>query len=166
MQNLKDAIPTALNKQKESTDNRLKEVNTELKSLKTLITQRMAPAAPSPAQTAGTSSYLRPSVSGNTPGSAPSSAPTTPAATSENTEAKTDGKAPEEPKKDYSDYAASLNRSSPFGSGAPPAKASIPAWQMAMAAKKNEDPRAGSSSSADKGGGKDGAGGSGKHEEA
>ncbi|KAJ9137181.1 Peroxisomal membrane protein PER10 [Coniochaeta hoffmannii] len=150
VQNLKDAIPTALDKQKQATDTRLMEVNTELKSLKTLITQRMNPSAAATASPS-TSSYLRPS-SGNAAGGPASSAPATPAAAatstgSENADtAKTNGKAPEEPKKqDYQDYASTLNRSSPFSSGAPPAKASIPAWQMAMA-NKNSSNAAGSSS--------------------
>ncbi|CAK7271051.1 peroxisomal membrane protein pex14 [Sporothrix epigloea] len=38
---LKDALPKALDTQREVTDGRLREVNTELKSLKTLISQRM-----------------------------------------------------------------------------------------------------------------------------
>jgi peroxin-14 len=153
VQNLKDAIPTALNKQKEATDVRLVEVNTELKSLKTLITQRMNPSTTAPSSSA--SSYLRPSAGTAAGGGSTSpAAPTTPAATEgENAEgAKTNGKAPEESKKqDYQDYASTLNRSSPFSSGAPPAKASIPAWQMAMANKNNSN-AGGSSSSAGKGG--------------
>ena len=148
VQDLKDAIPTALDKQKESTDVRLKEVNTELKSLKTLITQRMNPSAATAAPAPNTSSYLRPS-GGNAAGGPTSSAPSTPApATAESVDIKTNGKAAEEPKKqDYQDYAASLNRSSPFSSGAPAAKASIPAWQMAMAAKKGDGNAAGGGSS-------------------
>jgi peroxin-14 len=150
VQNLKDAIPTALNKQKDATDVRLREVNTELKSLKTLITQRMNPASAAATPTPSTSNYLRPS-SGNAAGGSTSPAATTPAASgSENTDAnKTNGKSAEEPKKqDYQDYASTLNRSSPFSSGAPPAKASIPAWQMAMAAKKSDTNAASSSSAA------------------
>lgn len=153
VQNLKDAIPTALNKQKDATDVRLREVNTELKSLKTLITQRMNPSAAAPSPSPSVGNYLRPS-SGNTGPGAAISAPPTPAATSgsENADTnRTNGKAAEEPKKqDYQDYAATLNRSSPFSSGAPPAKASIPAWQMAMANRSGNN-AAGSSSSGTKG---------------
>jgi peroxin-14 len=169
VQNLKDAIPTALNKQKDATDVRLREVNTELKSLKTLITQRMNPSTATASPSPGTSNYLRPS-SGNAAGGSMSPAATTPAATggNENADAnKTNGKAAEEPKKqDYQDYASTLNRSSPFSSGAPPAKASIPAWQMAMA-NKSSNTAAGSSSSAANGSGSAGeAGGSGTQENA
>lgn len=171
VQNLKDAIPTALNKQKDATDARLREVNTELKSLKTLITQRMTPstaAAATPPPSA--SNYLRPS-SGNAAGGAasPAAPATTPAAGgSENADAnKANGKSAEEPKKqDYQDYASTLNRSSPFSSGAPPAKASIPAWQMAMAAKKNDNNAASSSSAANGSSGTAEAGGSGSQENA
>ena len=114
MQNLKDAIPRALDNQKDLTDTRLREVNAELKSLKTLITQRMNPSATS----ASVSNYLRPAVSGTaTPGSPPTPAPVEPAA--------------EEPKP-AAPAAPAAARSSPFSSGMQ-AKASIPAWQMAAA---------------------------------
>jgi peroxin-14 len=42
---LKDLIPKAMEGQKETTDSRLRELNTELKSLKTLMGQRMNPGA-------------------------------------------------------------------------------------------------------------------------
>ena len=67
---LKDALPKALDTQREVTDGRLREVNTELKGLRTLIGQRMNNGASSstPATTNGHSasangvaSYLRPS---------------------------------------------------------------------------------------------------------
>jgi peroxin-14 len=149
VQNLKDAIPTALEKQKEASDLRLKEVNTELKSLKTLITQRMSPPTPAGPAVSG-SHYLRPS-SGNAAGGSTSPGATTPGATgSENADAsanKTNGKSEEQPKKEYQDYVSGLNRSSPFSSGAPAAKASIPAWQMAMAKKNNNNSNNAASSS-------------------
>jgi peroxin-14 len=126
VQNLKDAIPRALNNQKDLTDTRLREVNAELKSLKTLITQRMNPTATS----TSVSNYLRPAASGN---GTPSPAGTPAPAESAGTETK------EEPKP-AQDYLAGANRSSPFSSGMQ-SKASIPAWQM-MASKS-----AGSSSS-------------------
>ncbi|KAB5566817.1 peroxisomal membrane anchor protein conserved region-domain-containing protein [Coniochaeta sp. 2T2.1] len=151
VEKLKTALPATLNKSREATDVRLKEVNTELKSLKTLITQRLNPAAPaSPAAGPITGSFHRSATTGNT-ASTPAPATTTPApatATEEAEEDKTNGKAAEEPKKaDYNDYASTLKRGSPFSSGAPPTKASIPAWQMAMA-NKNSGNAAGASSSA------------------
>ena len=42
VQSLKDAIPKALENQKGLTDGRLREINTELTSLKTLVSQRMS----------------------------------------------------------------------------------------------------------------------------
>ena len=124
VQNLKDSIPRALNNQKDLTDTRLREVNAELKSLKTLITQRMNPTATS----ASVSNYLRPAVSGNV---TPSSPAVTPApAENATVEAK------EEPKLVKKDYLSNGGRSSPFSSGIQ-AKASIPAWQM-MASKSAE----------------------------
>lgn len=123
VQNLRDAIPRGLNNQKDLTDTRLREVNAELKSLKTLITQRLNPTATS----ASVSNYLRPAVSGSATPSSP--AATTPAPTTEKVEAA----APQD-----SSSAASAPRPSPFSSGMQ-AKASIPAWQM-MAAKSAETP--------------------------
>ena len=137
VQNLKDSIPRALNNQKELTDSRLRDVNTELKSLKTLITQRMNPTT-TPAAPASTSipSYMRPLSGVTTPAPAGGEAADVigtvvgggvRAATAED----------EQPKRpEYQSYASSpaVGRSSPFNSGMPAggAKASIPAWQMAM----------------------------------
>ncbi|KAK4166468.1 peroxisomal membrane anchor protein conserved region-domain-containing protein [Cladorrhinum sp. PSN259] len=120
VQNLKESIPRAMNNQKELTDNRLREINAELKSLKTLITQRMNPATAS----TSTSSYMRPGLGGvgTTTASSPAVTPAPAAAASvESTK--------DEPKEE-----ANSRTSSPFGSGIQ-AKASIPAWQM-MASKK------------------------------
>ncbi|OAQ92362.1 peroxisomal membrane anchor protein (Pex14) [Purpureocillium lilacinum] len=120
VQALKEAIPKAMDNQKTLTDTRLSEINTELTSLKTLVSQRMSSNAAPAAATTG-SSYSRPggTVSGTrvpqpTVESVPeSSSASTPAAT--------------EPPKSLAQ--SSFNR--PSGSG----KASIPAWQMAAANK-------------------------------
>ncbi|KAK1755710.1 peroxisomal membrane protein PER10 [Echria macrotheca] len=132
LQNIKDSIPRGLNNQKELTDNRLREVNAELKSLKTLITQRLNPTATS----TSVSNYLRPTTGNATP------APTTPAAGSENADVSGPNGAPkpasvteEQPKRpEFTSTASGTGRSSPFGSGmaSGSAKASIPAWQLAM----------------------------------
>ncbi|KAL2262206.1 hypothetical protein VTK26DRAFT_2164 [Humicola hyalothermophila] len=132
IQSLKDSIPRAMNSQKDLTDARLREVNAELKSLKTLITQRMNPTATS----TSVSNYLRPTASGN---ATPNSPAATPAPTVEDASG-TQGAKEEAPKPAAQDSASSSNRGSPFGIGMP-GKASIPAWQM-MATKS-----AGSSSS-------------------
>ncbi|KAK3333493.1 peroxisomal membrane anchor protein conserved region-domain-containing protein [Cercophora scortea] len=158
VQNLKESIPRAMNTSKEQTDNRLKELNAELKSLKTLISQRMNPTATS----ASVSNYLRP-TSGN---ATPSSPAVSPAPTgNENVDIATNGTsttnskaatvADEQPKREYPDFSSGgVGRSSPFSSGA---KASIPAWQM-MASKGSAStpastpaPAASSSSVADAG---------------
>lgn len=129
---LKESIPVALSNQKETTDQRLREVNAELKSLKTLITQRMNP--PKPAAT-GVNSYLRPSASGtSTP------APTEEVNGSSKQASVADEPTPAQKPQTYPDNSAAalssttFGRSSPFasGSGMSGGKASIPAWQMAM----------------------------------
>lgn len=133
LQGLKDSIPRALGNQKDLTDRRLQEVNAELKSLKTLITQRMNPTATS----TSVNNYLRPSSGTTTP------APATGA--NDNANASSTGKdraasmADEQPAKreDQATPAAassSFGRSSPFSSGMATTgtKASIPAWQLAM----------------------------------
>ncbi|KAK3995832.1 peroxisomal membrane protein PER10 [Cladorrhinum sp. PSN332] len=155
VQNLKESIPRAMNNQKELTDNRLREINAELKSLKTLITQRMNPATAS----TSTSSYVRPGLGGvgTTTTSSPAVTPA-PAAAASVESSKDEAK--EEPKTTtYQDLASNNNSrtSSPFGSGLQ-TKASIPAWQM-MASKKSassSSTAAGSSSTPAINGGTDG----------
>ncbi|KAJ4293767.1 peroxisomal membrane protein pex14 [Collariella sp. IMI 366227] len=120
VQNLRDAIPRAISNQKDLTDTRLREVNAELKSLKTLITQRMNPTATS----TSVSNYLRPVASGNVTPSSPTATP----ASVENTTTET-----KEEAKPANDYISNASRPSPFSSGMQ-SKASIPAWQM-MASK-------------------------------
>ncbi|KAM5350512.1 hypothetical protein ACJ41O_007017 [Fusarium nematophilum] len=138
VQSLKDAIPKALENQKSLTDTRLREINGELTSLKTLISQRMNSNAPTPT---ASSSFLR-GTSGSTSGSttAGASASTaTPGASS--SAAKTNGEKAAEsststpvaevPKPSFPS-APLLNRSSsPLANMT--GKKSIPAWQMAMA---------------------------------
>ena len=116
IKNLKSTVPQAMDNQKEVTDRRLREVNAELKSLKTLITQRMAPAATS----TNAGNFARPASGSSTP--APSSSFATVTMGSENNTEEVVASAPP--------AARGL-----FGSGMPGAKASIPAWQMAVASK-------------------------------
>ncbi|KAJ6437868.1 GTPase binding protein Rid1 [Purpureocillium lavendulum] len=124
VQALKEAIPKAMDNQKTLTDTRLSEINTELTSLKTLVSQRMSSnnAAPAAAAAATTgSSYMRPASSvGGTRVPQPT-VEAVPEASSPSTPV------PAEPPKSLAQ--SSFNRSS--GSG----KASIPAWQMAAANK-------------------------------
>nr|XP_036587802.1 peroxisomal membrane anchor protein [Colletotrichum truncatum]KAF6798943.1 peroxisomal membrane anchor protein [Colletotrichum truncatum] len=124
VQILKDSIPKAMETQKEATDTRLKEVNTELTSLKTLITQRMnASSASAGANGLRNGATAAPATTGiSRPGAVGNDSQGADNEAANNAETpKTTG-------------TPSFNRTSPF-SGKPGAKASIPAWQMAMANK-------------------------------
>ncbi len=125
---LKDLIPKALEGQKETTDSRLRELNTELKSLKTLIGQRMNPAATTSSSPFGRTSGIgssSPAATSSTNTIAGSSADTTtpkPASVGNGTGIEA--------------VASVQGRSStPFNTGAPAGRAAIPAWQMAAANK-------------------------------
>ncbi|POR37366.1 Peroxisomal membrane protein PEX14 [Tolypocladium paradoxum] len=121
---LKDAIPKAMNNQKDLTDNRLSEINTELTSLKTLVSQRMSSSS-APAMT---SSYLRPTSGANA-----SAAGRPPAPTGESAPAENSIPAASELPKSLAQ--SSFNKPSVVNGGGSGAKASIPAWQMAAANK-------------------------------
>jgi len=126
--NLQGMIPKAMKSQQENTDTRLKELTSELKSLKTLVANRMT--APAPASTA---SPQRPNLSstqsaasqitsnlpggGNTAPAAPEANPT------QSTEAAPSVASTEKP---------SSHR---FNAG----RAGIPAWQLAASKKAEQD---------------------------
>lgn len=123
VQGLKDAIPRAMNNQKEQTDNRLVEINTELTSLKTLVSQRMNANS----NASASSGYFRGTngssgVNGASATSGTTSPPAAAASPSTETAAETKSEAPK---------SASQNRFNRSSGSA--GKASIPAWQMAMA---------------------------------
>ncbi|KAI4927853.1 hypothetical protein J4E85_006366 [Alternaria conjuncta] len=142
---LRDLIPKALDSQKESTDKRLQELSTELKSLKTLIGNRMSsPAPPRPQSTSGyygqaQSQSQTPNTNGTPAASASTPQPSSTPAPSEQTngtsatETQTNGTAAPAP-------APSPATEKPLPAyGRPsPGRAAIPAWQMA-AAKKTEE---------------------------
>jgi len=119
---LRDLIPKAIEGQKEATDNRLRELTTELKSLKTLMGQRMPSAsnATTPSIPAGrTSSTSTPNVyAGNTAGH--TSSDSAPKSVSVSTPGGTETVA-----------SIQARSASPFGNGAPSNRAAIPAWQLA-----------------------------------
>lgn len=152
--NLKTSIPKALDAQKGLADSRLQEVNAELKSLKTIISQRMQ--QPSPVNTLASRSAVPTSTASAT-------APTSVSAHENGFNGTTNGHttADEAPKSSngssFADVAAN-GRSSPFSSGISPATVKIPEWQRAMASKKsnssvsNTTADAGSSSQAEAGG--------------
>lgn len=106
VQALKAAIPKAMDGQKDMTDNRLLEINSELTSLKTLVKQRMSSGS--------TTAASHPPRTG-TPGGSDRAAEKAPSATA----AEVPG-------------SKSQAQSNVGGNGA--ARASIPAWQMAAAA--------------------------------
>lgn len=120
VQSLKDAIPKALNNQKDLTDNRLREINTELTSLKTLVSQRMTNGTSS---TPTSSSFLRPS-NGNVQSTPAESSAAEPAAS-----ATTDTSAGDRPK---SPARMGAGKAGNTLNGSTSQKASIPAWQLAM----------------------------------
>jgi peroxin-14 len=127
---LKDLIPKAMEGQREATDTRLKELNTELKSLKVLMGQRMNPAS-----STTTSSYGR-TVGNSTSTATPSSATGSISINGSASESITPQPASVSSGAGTESVASLQGRSaSPFNTGAPPGRAAIPAWQMAAANK-------------------------------
>ncbi|KAH6608807.1 hypothetical protein Trco_002153 [Trichoderma cornu-damae] len=129
VQGLKDAIPRAMNNQKELTDSRLVEINTELTSLKTLVSQRMNAGS----NASASSSYFRGSNGVNGVNGAGGMAP--PAAqsvTAPANDSATEASATPKPEAPKSLSQNKFSRASGLSAGSG-AKASIPAWQMAMA---------------------------------
>ncbi|PBP20656.1 peroxin 14 [Diplocarpon rosae] len=135
---LRNMIPQALDAQKENTDSRLRELNTELRSLKTLMSQRLNPT-----------SSTATNVYGRAPGLAPPIAPSVGPSTATNGSTTsgspvTDMTIPKPAlvgNTSGTESVASIqNRSaSAFNTGAPAGKASIPSWQLAAANKSNSN---------------------------
>ncbi|KAB2577188.1 Peroxisome membrane anchor protein Pex14p [Lasiodiplodia theobromae] len=135
---LRDLIPKALEAHKEGTDNRLKDLSQELKSLKTLVGNRMGSGTPSTTArpTSGANMWGSPAAGVN--GGGPT--PATPAAASSAPAGGSTNNTSETQQQDGSSSSAATPAaqasSSPyarFSNG----RAAIPAWQMA-AAKKND----------------------------
>ncbi|KFA75773.1 hypothetical protein S40288_07892 [Stachybotrys chartarum IBT 40288] len=127
VRSLKDAIPKAMENQKSATDARLREINTELTSLKTLVSQRMT-AASSPSPAGG---YIRP---GSAAAGIPGNRVGTPAA--ETAAAGNSNEGSESAKPQTQGSSGGRPWESANGGSSP--KASIPAWQLAMANKAKE----------------------------
>lgn len=127
---LKNSIPKAMDAQKSLTDTRLQEVNAELKSLKTIISQRMGSQ-----QASSVNSYAS-RAAAPVPASTPAAEPS---AHENGTNGATNGQlaTDEAAKRDSGDYNPNAGRSSPFSSGISPAAVKIPEWQRAMAAKRS-----------------------------
>lgn len=120
---LKDLIPKAMEGQKESTDVRLKELNVEMKSLKTLMSQRLNPTSPA------ATSYGRGVSSTPAPTSPPASLSANGTTTNENTAGTP--KPASVANGVVTESVASLQGRSPSGLG----RAAIPSWQLAAANK-------------------------------
>ncbi|KAH7139050.1 peroxisomal membrane anchor protein [Dendryphion nanum] len=140
---LRDLIPKALDAQKDSTDIRLKELSTELKSLKTLVGNRMGASAPRPPTTTpsfyGMGQNQTPSINGTPATTTPIQQAPHLATPSEqpNGASSTDGSSTSTSATPASTPALEKSASLPYGRLSN-GRAAIPAWQMA-AAKKNEE---------------------------
>lgn len=135
---IRDQIPNAIAKEKEMTDNRLKDLHTEMKSLKTLVANRMqaggAGSVPTPGRTTS-SSYTQPSSQGIPPVINPV------AGLTEEAQPQTNGTEANGP-----GLYSSANPPSREGASTPYSrllngKNAIPSWQLA-AKKKNEEAKA------------------------
>ncbi|KAJ8105704.1 hypothetical protein ONZ43_g7318 [Nemania bipapillata] len=158
IKSINSSIPKSMAAHKDFTDSRLKEITNEVKSLKSLISQRLNSAPTSvPSPLGGPTSIYnggsRP-ASANGVSAGPATTPSFGIETNGNLnggssnaqdESKTSASTPTPSKQDY--ISSLGGRSSPFGSGAPAAKASIPAWQMAATSSKAASGNAASSSS-------------------
>ncbi|KAI9832902.1 MAG: hypothetical protein M1819_003932 [Sarea resinae] len=158
VQALKSLIPKALEAQKETSDLRLRELQTELRSLKTLVGNRMGGVA-APASSSSSSSTPRLSganmfgpmgtasvVNGNGSGSGSGSGSNTPAINHVPNGSTTTGfqdsqhsqqQQQQQQQASASSAAAPPARSQTSTPSLTAARASIPAWQMAAAAKAN-----------------------------
>lgn len=137
---IRDQIPRAIEKEKEATDNRLKELNNEMKSLKTLVANRMsagqAPQRTTPSFSTNQSTHQHiPAIPGSVNGmSSESSAPAA------------------APVADESASSRPAPTSANSGSGTPYSrllngKAAIPSWQLAAKKRSEEAQSEGSSAS-------------------
>lgn len=144
---LKDLIPKAIEGNKEAADLRLKELNSELKSLKTLLGQRMNP--PQSTIFGGNNRFPATTPSNPQQGTTTNNTPVNPSPSNESTPKPatvSSGGTTEA-------TASTPGRSEtprPFTTGAPFNRAAIPAWQMAAASKSTPSvtsPTAGSGSS-------------------
>ncbi|KAI2468329.1 peroxisomal membrane anchor protein conserved region-domain-containing protein [Annulohypoxylon bovei var. microspora] len=168
MKALKSVIPKSMTANRDFTDNRLKDISNEVKSLKSLISQRMnnSGSTPTPALNVSRPTPPVPSISTNgflLPTGGNIAPPTASGASTPGIDfmAKEIGDAKQALREENSsppsgtstsssrqDYLSALGgRNSPFGSGSPATpKASIPAWQLAASGKGEGQGEAGGSS--------------------
>ncbi|KAI4749193.1 peroxin 14 [Aureobasidium sp. EXF-12298] len=122
---LKDMIPAAMEAQKKSADQRLTDLATEMKSLKTLINNRMSAPAPAPRSPNPSAPTFNPTTS---------SGPAAASAALESSPAEPTSTPTPETKSSVPDRSST---SSPYGRSMN-GRAAIPAWQLA-ANKKNQE---------------------------
>lgn len=130
---IKDQIPRAIEKEREGTENRLKELSLEMKSLKTLVANRMAgPQRATPSPSSFSSQIPSSAANGIAPGAAPemNGAPAVNGTPAANGGAEEEQKASVLPERSAS--------ASPYGNRMLNGQARIPAWQLA-AKKKSEE---------------------------
>jgi peroxin-14 len=137
---LKDSLPTAIDGVKQASERQLKELSTELTSLKTLMSNRMASSsssAPYLPSASSRSTSQQPSVAPEpTPGSSSNATGSTPAATMPAYGHTTSSAARPVPTTSRTSQFASTSN---YGAGsAASGKAAIPAWQMAAQKKATE----------------------------
>ncbi|KAL1583116.1 hypothetical protein WHR41_08262 [Cladosporium halotolerans] len=134
MNEIREQIPKAIEKEREGTDGRLKDIGTEMKSLKTLVANRMAGGAPR-----ATPGYTPPAAA-QAPAQPHAPTAASPAAPAPEVNGVQDA-APKEAEKPASAVPDRANSSSPFGRTIGAKSPSIPAWQLA-AKKRNEEAKA------------------------
>ncbi|KAI5198299.1 peroxin 14 [Aureobasidium subglaciale] len=118
---LKDMIPQAMESQKKSADQRLTDLATEMKSLKTLINNRMSAPAPAPRSPNPSAPTFNPTAASSTPVTDTAPVDSLPIPVAEAKPAVPDRSSTSSP------YGRSMN-----------GRAAIPAWQLA-ANKKNQE---------------------------
>ncbi|KAI9844769.1 MAG: peroxisomal membrane protein pex14 [Sclerophora amabilis] len=146
---LKSLMLKAQDAQKDRTDGRLNELSAELKSLKTLVGNRMGAAPRPPPSTGSSGGAQSPMVNGGPP-KTPSLVPSNAASNGNGPESTRNTNEPVEEidastpaTAGTSSPAPSRNESStPFGSSATGNRAAIPAWQMAAAKKSSSSANA------------------------
>lgn len=136
---LKDMIPRAMESQKDTQEQRLKDLATEMKSLKTLISNRMSAPAPAPAPNpAAFSARPNPSAASFSPSAATGANGASTAATVAAEASPTSATQQNQPAETGPTAVPSrAGTSSPYGRNMN-GRAAIPAWQMA-ASKKNQE---------------------------
>lgn len=133
---LKDLIPKAMEAQKETTDTRLQELNTELKSLKKLMGQRMNPVPTSGVTGSSFNRYTGNPTTGGPQAQSPSMTGTPATGALPSSEVVTPKPASvSNPLGSESTTSFQARSSSPFGAGVSSGRSAIPAWQMAAANK-------------------------------